>query len=185
MISIHRLAVLGAASLAVSALAGCGGSETIEAEDESVESVAERVAESDIKPRPGMWESKVTLEKVEIPGMPADMQGMMKEQLGRVTVSSSCLTPEEVDKPDADFFQLGEESGCKYNSFKMGGGKIDADMTCEQQGMQQNMKMTGTYNEEAYTMQVSADAEMEGRPMSMAMTVESHRIGECDDSETE
>jgi len=178
MTTTLRFSALSAAALASLALAGCG--DTIEAENESVESVAKRVAESDIRPSPGKWESKMTIEKIEIPGLPPEVQGMMKKQMGKAQVSSSCLTPEEAAKPDADFFQPGADSGCKYNSFKMGGGRIDADMTCEQQGMAQNMKMSGTYGEEAYAMKVSAEGKVQGQPMSMAMTVTSKRVGECD-----
>lgn len=180
-----RRTSLAAAALASIALAGCGSSDTIEAENESAESVAKKVADSDIKPRPGKWESKMTIEKVEIPGMPPEMQEMMKSQMGKVEVSASCLTQEELDENEGEFFKPGDQSGCTYNSFKMGGGEIDADMTCEDQGMKQNMKMTGTYGDDSYTMNVSADGEIQGQPMSMAMSIESNRVGECDGTEEE
>ncbi len=175
-----RLSAFATVAIGALALAGCGSSDTIEAENESVESVAEKVAKADIRPSPGKWVSKMTIEKIEIPGLPPEMQGMMKAQMGKIEESSSCLTPEEAEKPDADFFQPGADSGCKYNSFKMGGGEIEADMTCEKGGMAQNMKMSGTYSEESYAMKVSAEGNMQGQPMSMAMAIESQRVGECD-----
>jgi len=180
MIIMPRLTAFTTVAIGALALASCGSADTIEAENESVESVAAKVAEADIHPSPGKWVSKMTIEKIEIPGLPPEVQGMMKSQMGKVNESSSCLTPEEAEKPDADFFQPGPDSGCTYNSFKMGGGKIAADMTCEQEGMAQNMKMAGTYGEESYAMKVSADGNMQGQPMSMTMSVESRRVGECD-----
>lgn len=171
------LALLACAGLS---LAACSGQEdTIEAENESVESVAAKVAKSDIRPRAGRWESRMTIDKMEIPGVPAEMQGMMKQQLGKVQTSVTCLTEEEASKPEADFFQPGD-SGCTYDSFSMGGGEIDAEMTCTAQGQTQKMTMAGTYSEEAYDMKVSADGQVaEGQPMSMAMTIASQRVGEC------
>lgn len=161
-------------------IAACSSQDdTITAENESAESVAEKVAKADVRPRAGRWEMEMTLEKVEIPGMPAEMQDMMKAQMGKVQTASSCLTEEEANKPDADFFQPGG-SGCTYETFSMGGGKIDAVMNCEQGGQKQKMTMNGTYGEEAYTMNVSADGEVApGREMSMAMKIASKRVGEC------
>ena len=172
---------IAAAAVAAATLAGCNSSDTIEARNESAESVAQKVAKSDIRPNPGKWESKMTLEKIEMPGMPAEMQGMMKQQLGKVTTSTSCLTPDEANRPDAKFFQPGDASGCTYKTFNMGGGKIDAEMVCEEGGMQQNMKMNGTYSGDAYTMHVSSEGKLEGQTMAMAMTIESRRVSECDE----
>ena len=176
-----RTGAFAAAVLATFALAACSSGDTVEAENESAESVAKRVAESDIKPLPGKWESTMSLQSIEIPGMPAEMQDMMKQRMGKMNTTTSCLTAEQVEKPNADFFGPGEGSGCTYNSFKMGGGKIDADMTCQQQGMTQNMQMTGTYSEEHYSMNMTADGEVQGQPMKMAMKVESSRVGECEE----
>lgn len=177
-----RLCALSA--LASLALAGCGSKEDkVVAEDASVEEVAEQVAKADLRPMPGRWESKMTMEKIELPGMPAEMQGAMQQQLGRVQTSISCLTKEQAEKPDGEFFKPANDSGCKYNKFEMGGGTIEADMTCAEGPMTQTMKMTGTYSKQAYAMKVSAEGKMQGQPMSMAMSVESKRVGECDGKE--
>ena len=149
------------------------------AENESVESVAEKVAKADLRPKAGRWEMEMTLEKMEIPGMPAEVREAMKGQMGAVQKASTCLTEEEANKPDADFFQPGAE-GCTYETFTMGGGKIDAVMNCAQDGQSQRMTMKGTYGEEAYAMNVTADGEVApGQRMSMAMRIASKRVGEC------
>ncbi len=179
-----RIAALGAAAFAAFAVAGCSSKDdVIVAENESVEEVAAKVAKADIRPAPGRWESKMTIDKIEMPGLPPEVQGMMKKQMGKVQTSISCLTKEEAEKVDGEFFKPGDQSGCKYNKFVMGGGKVEADMTCEQGPVTQNMKMSGTYGEDAYVMQVSANGKTQGQPMSMAMTVESRRVGECDGKE--
>ncbi len=181
-VAFRRSALFAAAAGALT-LAGCGSSDTIEAENESAESVAEKVAKSDIKPKPGKWESTMTIKKVEIPGLPPEMQEMMKAQLGKAETDISCLTQEEIDANDGEMFKPGEQSGCTYNTFKMGGGEIAADMTCAEGGMEQNMKMSGSYGEEAYAMDIEAEGTVQGQAMSMAMSISSKRLGDCDGSE--
>jgi hypothetical protein len=178
-----RLASLSALAIGMLALSACDSGDKIEAENESAESVAEKVAKSDIRPNPGRWESQMKIVKMELPGMPPEMQGMMKSQLGKLQTSASCLTKEEADKSEQDFFKPPKASDCKYNSFSMGGGEIEADMTCQENGSAQNMKMSGTYGEDAYAMQVTADGKIGDQAMSMAMEVASKRVGECDGSE--
>lgn len=183
MISMHRFPSLCVLAAMVT-LSACGGqSDTVEAENESVESVAAKVADSDLRPRPGQWESTMQIESLEMPGLDPQMQDMMKQQMGRAQTFTSCLTPEQAARPDAEFFQPGE-SDCTYEKFSMGGGEIDSVMTCAGNGAMQTMTMTGTYSEESYAMNLTAEGEMEqGQPMSMAMTVKSRRVGECDGTE--
>ena len=161
-------------------LAACSSQDdTITAENESAESVAEKVAKADIRPKAGRWEMEMQLEKMEIPGMPAEVQEAMKGQMGKVQTAATCLTEEEASKPEADFFKPGG-SGCTYEKFTMGGGTIDAVMNCEQGGQKQKMTLNGTYSEDAYAMNVTADGEVApGKPMSMAMRVASKRVGDC------
>ena len=80
-IRLASISVLVTGALAVSA---CGGGDTIEAENESVEAVAEKVAKADVRPNPGRWESKMKIVKMELPGLPAEAQGMMKSQLAPI-----------------------------------------------------------------------------------------------------
>ncbi|MCB2078012.1 MAG: DUF3617 domain-containing protein [Novosphingobium sp.] len=179
MTTPFRLATLSMISAGAIALAGCGSNESVEAENESAESVAEKVANAEIKPKPGMWESTMTVEKLEIPNMPPEAKEMMQAALGKGQTFKSCLTPEEAAKPNAEFFQ-GKNSGCTYEKFNMAGGTIDAVMTCSEGGQTQNMTMAGKYSEESYDIKVTADGEAQpGMPMSMAMSIASKRIGEC------
>lgn len=183
MTNAFRHAAIALVATGAIALSGCGKSDSVVAENESAEDVAAKVSKMDVKPSPGRWESKISIEKIEIPGLPAEVQDMMKSQMGKVQTSITCLTQEELDKNEGEFFKPGNQSGCTYNKFAMGGGKIDADMTCAEGPMKQNMKMSGTYSAEAYTMKIDADGQMDGKEMSMAMSVDSKRVGECDGSE--
>jgi hypothetical protein len=181
----YRITTLSALAIGTLALSACGGGDTIEAENESAEAVADRVADAGMKPNPGRWESEFKIVKMDMPGMPAELKGMMDEQIGQVETSVSCLTKEEAEKSEKDFFRPPERSGeeCKYNSFKMGGGRLDADMTCEEGNATQNMRMSGTYGPDAYKMNVKADGNMGEQKMSMEMEIASKRVGDCDGSE--
>lgn len=184
MTSRFRVAALSIAACGALALAGCGEKKDgVEAKNESAESVAEKVANSGIRPQPGRWESKMTIDKMEVAGMPPEAKEMMQKQMGAAQTFFSCLTPEEAAKPEGDFFQKGAE-GCTYEHFTMADGKIDARMKCDQDGRTQVMTMAGTYGEDNYAIKMNADGEMApGMPMSMAMTVSSKRVGECNGKE--
>ena len=62
----------------------------------------------------------------------------------------------------------------------MGDGKLDAVMSCENDGQMQKMAMNGTYDEENYSLNVTSEGVgPQGMPVSMAMSVTSTRVGEC------
>lgn len=170
-----------------SLLGACNKSPSVDEKDASVEEVAKKVREAGADQStitPGLWQSKVTIEEFEVPGMPKGtverMKTMMAEQ--QEHAFETCLTAEDVKRPKEDFF-AGKNNECRYDHFTMGGGKIDAAMRCGgKDGQSQVMQMAGTYSPDSYQMQTSMKAEggkaAEGA-MSMKMRVEAHRIGEC------
>lgn len=177
-----RNAALGITAIA--ALAACNKQPEVKARNASVAEVAEKVRKaggSENFVRPGMWESKVTIEQFDVPGMPPEMAGRMKTMMAQNQEHGfkTCLTPEDVKKPKEDFF-AGKDNQCRYDRFTMGGGKIDAVMRC---GKGQTMQMAGTYSPDAYQMQTSMkmapDKGDAASGMNMQMRVEARRVGEC------
>jgi hypothetical protein len=132
--------------------------------------------------RPGLWESKVTIEEMNIPGLPAKYAGEMKKHMatqGEHT-GKHCITEADVKKPKEDFF--GADKSCKYDQFTMGGGKIDISMTCKQASASQTTKMTGSYTPTTYSLDMSSsgsDTGAEQSGMTMKMHVDAQRAGEC------
>ena len=173
-----RAALLIAASFI--ALAACGGPKVNE-ENASVAEVSEKVAEASRKNefiRPGKWLSSVTVEEMSVPGMPPQQAEQMKRMIAETQTSESCLTPEQAKQPKEQFFS-GNES-CRYDHFRMGNGKIDAKMRCENGGNSQLMEMEGTYSPDSYQMRMKTSGEAGGgQTMRMRMKVEAKRIGEC------
>lgn len=173
---MNRL-ILAALALA---LASCGGPSVSE-ENASVEEVSEKVREAsrDGLIRPGKWVSSVSIEDMQAPGMPPEAAEQMKRMVAQTHRSESCLTPDDVRQPSADFF--GGNENCRYDHFTMGGGKIDAQMRCDTGGASQMMRMEGTYSSDSYQMRMTSRSGggPGGEPLTMQMKVEAERVGDC------
>ncbi len=174
---MRRIALIALLALP---LAACGSKEDeVAVKDAKPAEVASAVAASSVKPLPGKWESRVKIAKMELPGMPAEMAAQMQKGMGLDKTFATCLTPEQVEKPDAGFFQQGA-AGCTYDSFTMADGRIDGKMTCTKAGASQVVTMNGTYSAESYDITTTSSAKIDGQiPMNMTMTVSSRRVGEC------
>lgn len=167
-------------------LAACSQEPEVDVKNASVGEVAQQVGQAGTTEsfvRPGKWESSVQFVSMDAPGMPESARSMIQQMNDRRQVYTTCLKPDDVKKPKEDFFAGNQDGNCRYDHFKMGGGKIDAVMRCSQDGATQVMKMTGDYSPEAYAMQMAMKSE--GGPggvqdMTMNMRVDARRVGECD-----
>jgi hypothetical protein len=171
---------------AAAALGACN-SPKVDAKDATPADVAQKIQESGADQgmvAPGLWQSRVTIEKFAVPGMPPEMARRVKSMIpeGQVHDSRACLTPEDVKRPKEDFF-TGKDTQCRYDHFTMGGGKIDAAMHCGRESGAQTMQMAGTYSSDNYQMHMATEAKVDdgesGHAMQMQMRVEGRRIGEC------
>jgi hypothetical protein len=168
-------------------LAACNKQPEVKATNASPEEVAQKMSAAgggQSFVRPGLWQSKVTIEQVDMPGMPPEIAKRMNQTMAgkQPNEYSSCLTNEDVKRPKEDFF-AGKNHQCRYDHFTMGGGKIDAVMRCKAEGgAQQTMELKGAYSADSYQMQMTTKAESadpdEGG-MAMRMRVDAHRVGEC------
>lgn len=168
--------------MAALALTACK-KDSVVAHDESAESVAKKVAESDIRMKPGRWEASMKMDKMDMPNLPPQAKEMMNKQIGVTQTYASCLTPEQAERPAADFFKKGA-TNCTYDKFVMAGGKLDAAMVCKERAAEMKLGMTGTYSETDYALTMNMQGEVQpGMPMSTQMTVAARRVGECTGSE--
>ena len=167
------------ASLALPLIA-CGSKSTVNEKNASVEEVSQKVRQASHDQgfiRPGKWQSTVTIDKMDMPGMPPEVASRMKKMMAQEHTSDSCLTPEDVKQPKANFFSGNDQ--CRYDHFTMGHGKIDAEMHCEQSGVSQVMQMTGTYSPDTYRMQMKTSGGPGAKGVTMEMSVDAERVGEC------
>lgn len=171
-------------------LAACDSGPKVTATNASVEEVAGKVEaarlDSDFL-RPGKWLTKGSIDELNVPGMPAELAAKMKESGRDMPGTETCVTEADAKKPNADFF-TGNKS-CRYDHFTMGNGKIDARMRCTAASGTQLTAMTGAYDRESYRMAMTTAMEnpsggsasgMAG--MTMKLSVEGKRIGDCDAS---
>ena len=177
--------------LAPIALAACNsGGPTVTATNASAGEVAAKVEAATAGQSfvsPGHWDGTMTISEMSLPGMPAQMAEKMKTSMAKAKTFASCLTPEEAKQPKGRFFG-GQSDQCRYDHFTMAGGAIDSVMKCNIGGMERTMTMKGNYSPDSYKMTVvSAGTATAANPMSgmtMTMTMEAKRTGECTGKET-
>jgi hypothetical protein len=170
----------------VAVLASCNKGPEVNLRNATGKQVTQAVKQSGVMTsgtmvEPGLWQSRVTVEEMNIPGLPpqyaAKMRQTMEEHQQRL--AKHCLTPEQVKRPKEDFF-AGEDKSCRYQHFTMGGGKIDIQMVCNEEGSTQTTSMNGTYTPTSYSMEMSSNGSGgSGQGMAMKMHVDAQRIGEC------
>ncbi|MEM9310315.1 MAG: DUF3617 domain-containing protein [Pseudomonadota bacterium] len=139
--------------------------------------VAAQTVDESMKPQPGSYESQITLVSADIPGLPANMLGMIKEQISRTM--TVCLTPEEVEEGYKAALARTQDGECEFERFNASGGVIDAVMICDGPTgpMTMTMNGTGTTTQSDVTMNVEGD--MGGGQGSMTMRVVQKRLGDC------
>jgi hypothetical protein len=126
---------------------------------------------------PGMWEHSSTVKSMEMPGAPA---GMAAGMTGQTTVTSSCLTAEQLaEGPEALFNQ--SEGQCSYDNFEMGGGRVAITGSCAAPGGQGNLQMvaSGTYTDTTYESQSTISMAMPGGEMKIEAEGSGRRTGDC------
>jgi hypothetical protein len=101
----------------------------------------------------GRWETKQEIIGVAKAGL--DTQSK-REIAAASSASTQCLmTPDEGKRPDANFFAGGEESECKYRSFSMRNGRLDATIICNATGSI-TMTLRGKYTPTSYALDATA-----------------------------
>lgn len=163
---MRKAMFLAGAALAVT-LAGCSSSDA-----------------GSTKREAGNWANEVEIVKLEMPGMPPEVQQSMKAMMASSGAVNYCLTPEEAKKDDLDSL-LAEGPGnggeCKWTKKNINGKNVDVAGTCTQNGQSAELAMTGTIESKQSDMTITTKAQApNGQPMEMVMRVKSKRTGACD-----
>jgi len=168
----------------VLALAACNKGPSVDLHNASANQVGEAVQQSgmmtsDSMVQPGLWESRVSVLEMNIPGMPPQYAARMKDEMAKQRDRSSkhCIKPEDVKKPKEDFF--GADKSCRYGHFTMGGGRIDIQMVCKEENMTQTTNMSGSYTPTTYSLDMNSGGTGPQQGMTMKMHVDARRVGEC------
>lgn len=178
---MRKILILGAAALALSACSDKGADADGDGKISNAEASSEMAKGGAMAMKPGLWETKVAFDKIEAPGVPAAMQGKMKEQMGKPMTQQSCLTQAQVDKPGTDFFGAPPEANCTFDELNRSAEGVEVSMTCKPGGnMVLKSKMDGKFAAESYSM--TLEQSTEGTPMGavkMNGKIEGKRVGDC------
>jgi len=177
-----RMRVISGWPLAVvGMLAACDSSPKVTADNATSREVQQKVAAAGPVEMisPGRWEGVVHIAEMTMPGLPPEAQAEMAKARGDQKIVS-CVTPEDVKESKASMFGgMGDE--CKYDHFALGGGKIDGTATCDTGGGKMKTTVSGTFSSDSYHMTMHTEAAG-AKPMSgmtMSMSVDAKRTGEC------
>jgi hypothetical protein len=184
---------LTALLIACAALAACDSAPEVHEKNASLEQVAEAEAKAEaaggVTLRPGQWRLSGTMEEMTIPGLPASAQADVRRMMGEKNnfTMEYCLTPEEAKRPRGKFFGGEQSDNCRYESFDMAGGRIDAVMRCAgQPSGEMTMTISGNYSPDSYSTDAAMEVTGGGTgAMTMKMRSEARRIGDCDSSQEE
>lgn len=178
---MRKFLILGVAALAISACSKKGADADGDGKISDAEARAEMSSGGAMAMKPGLWEVKIGFDKIDAPGIPANLQGQMKAQMGKGVTQQSCLTKEQVEKPGGDFFGAPPEANCSFDALSRSGDGMTVAMTCKPGGtMVIKSKMDGKFAAETYSMTIEQSSE--GTPtgaVKMSGKIDGKRVGDC------
>jgi hypothetical protein len=145
--------------------AGCSG----EAE--------QKPADTAIRLQPGQWEVTTEVGDVAVATKGAPT---VKAAAGPTT-TLSCITPEQVERPDAALF-AGDGGDCSYQNFYMARGRLNAGLSCRQSGDAGSFysMLSGNYTATTFEAKIDTSSSVAGAGnMRMSVTMKGRRIGDC------
>ena len=109
----------------------------------SAEEVAEELANMRIEP--GLWELTSEVVDVRAPDLPREVRNRMVGPRSRLR---NCITPQQAERPSANFLAARSDNDCVYRGFSVRDGQLSGTMTCPEV----TATMAGRYGPRAYAM---------------------------------
>ncbi len=123
--------------------------------------------------QPGKWEIAVTVNSMEMPGLPA---GIAKMMVGKTTRIKHCITPADAARGPQDLLKAGK--ACTFSKYSLVGGKMNSEFTCTSGGQVTTTVSSGRFAPTEFTATGRAVATG-STPMTMTSTSVGRRIGDC------
>jgi hypothetical protein len=154
---MHRFTPLLALAPAI-VLAACSSQPSVSATNASMAEVAVKAKDA-LRVEPGEWKSKTELIAFDLPGVKdqtmANMmrEGMKKQQDKERTY---CVSAEDAQRFTADMLGGDKSDSCRFDTFNVAAGVLNAKMTCKGKDGPgaMTMTMTGPYTPTAQELTV-------------------------------
>ena len=134
--------------------------------------------------QPGLYQSKIDLKQLDMPGMPPQVIAAMKGRMFEKPLTY-CLTPEEAAKGTEALKQRMGKGECKFDRFEASGGKLASSMTCQIGGKgTMHIEAHGTYTETGSVTASTLDMAPAGAAgaagkMHIEQVTTTTRVGDC------
>ncbi|MEN9924270.1 MAG: hypothetical protein RL268_396 [Pseudomonadota bacterium] len=167
--------------IAALALTACNQSGPEDQAGNATGKAHDAAAETAFQMQPGRYRTTVTVESIEIPGMPAAMAEQMKAMMAKASAQESCVTPQRAAHGLDVVKEQMARGQCSYARFDTAEGKLAAAFTCQTgEGMAMTATSRGTYSGTGSTVKVDAALSgPQGKTMHVVQTVTTERIGDC------
>ena len=165
--------------IAVLCLTACNKAETA-SNDPAANAKAAANAVADIRFQPGLYQAKVDIKQLAMPGLPPQVVAAMKSKMIDKPLTF-CLTLEDAAKGVQAMKEQMGKGQCQFTRFNAAGGTIDSEMTCNAGGQgEMHAVAHGTYTETGSVTSSSVDVAMgpTGK-MHMEQVTTTTRIGDC------
>jgi hypothetical protein len=175
---MRRLALLVPALL----LAACDSKPEVSIENATPEEVAAEMKKSGVAEdlrKPGEWQTTMTVAQIEAPGMPPEALNQMRQMMGNGQTTERCVTAEELKQVESFIGQ--NNANCRFDHYRVAGGKIEGKAQCTQGAVKQLMTMNGNFTEDSSDMTIRSETSggPPGQNMNVTMNIKSKRLGEC------
>lgn len=144
------------------------------------QSEIERLVENAVRPQPGQYRTSAELLEMNFPGVPRQIADAMKQQMSGSQGHQYCLTAADVEKGLEESVRRSQTGDCDYERFNVAGGRVDAVMTCREQGREARVTLAGTSGRTSSDMTMAMETEMPGLGKgTIRMRMRTARVGDC------
>ena len=163
-------------------LASCDSGPKVSIENATPEEVAAEMKKSGVAEqlrKPGQWQTTMSVVDIAAPGMPPEALGQMRQMMGNGQSTERCVTEAELKQVESFIGQ--NNANCRFDHYRVSGGKIDGKAKCTQGPVNQQMTMNGKFTTDTSDMTIRSETSggPPGQNMTVTMNIKSKRLGDC------